>query len=91
MAPTIPTIEAIVDACVGQQVVAETEKGKIPMTPEEEEEHARRKRVTCAYSMAIEGTHDLEEAIYQLQIVAQRNKEMMLVGTNYCIGCWYMN
>lgn len=49
------------------------------MTPKEEEEHTRCERDAHAHSMAIiEGAQDLVAAMKQLQIVAQRNEEMMM-------------
>lgn len=48
------------------------------MTPEEEEKHACCKRVAGACSMVVKGVWELQEAMEQLNTIAQCNHEMML-------------
>lgn len=55
MVVLVPVVQAVVNARGGQQMVAETNKGKTLMIHKEEEEHAWCKRVACAHSMAIKG------------------------------------
>lgn len=51
----------------------ETNNGKIPMIPKEDEEHAHHERVARARSMGVEGAWEIQEPMEELNTLDQRN------------------